>query len=431
MNATLEPTSAVAVTTSELYSRKISLFPNVNAKTTTKELTIADLLEGIRIGRWKNKIEEVREISNVDGEKAYKEARSKLLECVTISGTFSSRSDDSLKCHSGLIAIDLDDLGDNLAATKQKLMKDNTVFCCFVSPSGNGLKVLHPTDANDEATHRVAYQHHLERYQALGMKPDTTCRNLSRLCFVSYDPEIWVNPSSPSFLLSASIPAICNLPATNYNLHTTLQTTHPYELTAGVQRLKLLKKLEKEDPIIADLYESHVSRRCTPEAGKRNEILSQLVPYWFRAVSGEVAEKLAIHDLEINRGLYEGTIDEHLRSLKGLWEGCEKKYPSELSEVELSYYELLEHHEQTAFRIMRDLAIFHKGEPFFMSCDQLQHRIGRSCNGHRLRAKMAEFRIIKLIARGQRKEKGLRAKAAFWKWMLPMPVVKPENVPLA
>ena len=431
MNANLEPTSAVAVTTAELLARKISLFPNVLAKTPSTELTIANLIDGIRIGRWKNRIEELRKVFNTDGEKAYKEARRKSLECVTISGTFSSRSDDSLTCHSGLIAIDLDDLGENLTATKQQLMDDRSVFCYFVSPSGNGLKVLHPTDANDEATHRVAYKQILERYQALGMKPDPTCRNLSRLCFVSYDPEMWVNPSSPSFLLSAPEPAICNLPATNYNLHTTLQTTPPYELKAGVQRLKLLKQLEKDDRITADLYENHVSRRSTPEAGKRNEALSQLVPYWFRAVSGEVAEKLAAFDLEMNRGLYEGTIDEHLRSLKGLWEGCEKRYPSELSEVELSYYELLEHDEQTAFRIMRDLAIFHKGEPFFMSCDQLQNRIGRNCNGHRLRAKMAKYHIIKLIAPGQRKEKGLRAKAAFWKWMLPMPVVQPENVILA
>lgn len=430
MNATLEPTSAVAVTTAELLDRKISLFLNVNAKTPSTELTIANLIDGIRIGRWKNRIEELRKVFNTDGEKAYKEARRKSLGCVTISGTFSSRSDDSLKCHSGLIAIDLDDLGENLAATKQKLMDDNTVFCCFVSPSGNGLKVLLPIDANDEATHRVAYRQILERYQALGMKPDPTCRNLSRLCFVSFDPEIWISSSS-SFLLSVSIPVICNLPATSYNLHTTLQTTHAHELTAGVQRLKLLKQLEKDDRITADLYENHVSRRSTPEAGKRNEALSQLVPYWFRAVSGEVAKKLATIDLEINRGLYEGTIDEHLRSLEGLWAGCDKKYPSELSEVELRFYELLEHDEQTAFRIMRDLAIFHKGEPFFMSCDQLQNRIGRSCNGHRLRANMAKYRVIKLITPGQRKEKGLRAKAAFWKWILPMPLVQPENTPLA
>ena len=431
MNATLEPTSVVAVTTSELYFRKISLFANVDVKKTTTELTVADFINGIKTGAWENKIEKLRGIFKTSGKKAYKDARSELLECVTISGTFSRCSDEGLTCHSGLIAIDLDDLGENLTATKQQLMDDRSVFCYFVSPSGNGLKVLHPTDANDEATHRVAYQQILERYQALGMKPDPTCRNLSRLCFVSYDPEMWVNPSSPSFLLSAPEPAICNLPATNYNLHTTLQTTPPYELKAGVQRLKLLKQLEKDDPITAALYESHVSRRCTPEAGKRNEILSQLVPYWFRAVSGEVAEKLAAFDLEMNRGLYEGTIDEHLRSLKGLWEGCEKKYPSELSEVELSFYELLEHPEPTAFRIMRDLAKLQKGEPFFMSCDQLQNRIGRGCNGHRLRAKMAEYRIIKPIVPGLRRVRGVRGKAATWKWILPMPLVQPENAPLA
>jgi len=430
MNATIGSTPAVAVTTSELLARKISLFSNVNAKTPSTELTIAKLINGIKTGTCKNEVEKLRGIFKSFGKQSYKEARSKSLGCVTISGTFNRRSDDSLKCHSGLIAIDLDDLGENLAATKQKLMHDNTVFCCFVSPSGNGLKVLLPIDAKDQATHRAAYQQILERYQALGMKPDTTCRNPSRLCFVSFDPEIWISPF-PSFLLSAPVPAICNLPATNYNLHTTPQTTHAYELTAGVQRLKLLKQLEKDDPIIADLYAKHVSRWFTPEAGKRNEALSQLVPYWFRAVSSKVAEKLAIHDLEINRGLYEGTNDEHLRSLKGLWEGCEKRYPSELSEVELRFYELLEHHEPTAFRIMRDLAKLQKGEPFFMSCDQLQNRIGPSCNGHRLRAKMAEYRIIKPIAPGLRRERGVRGKAATWKWMLPMPVVQPEKAILA
>ncbi|MSU73017.1 MAG: hypothetical protein EXS43_11865 [Opitutus sp.] len=148
-------------------------------------------------------------------------------------------------------------------------------------------------------------------------------------------------------------------------------------------------------------------------------------------MSGEVAEKLATIDLEINRGIYDGTIDEHLKSLQGLWDGCEKKYPSELSEVELRFYELLNPHEQTAFRIMRDFAKFHKEKQFFMSCDQLQYRIGRSCNGHRLRAKLAKYHIIQLIAAGQRRESGVRSKAAYWKWLLPMPSVQPENATLA
>ena len=435
MNATLETTATVAAPNAELLARKISLFRLVTVKTTSTELTIAELFNRIKTGIWKNEVEELREIYKAAGEKAYKEARSKLLECVTISGTFSRCSDEGLECHSGLIAIDLDDLGDNLAATKQQLMNDSTVFCFFVSPSGNGLKVLHPIDAKDGATHRAAYQQILERYEALGLKPDTTGINPSRLCFVSYDPEIWVNPSPPPLLLSTppptptSTPTTYILPSTSYILHTTLQPTP--DLADPIRRLKLLKQLEKDDPITADLYENHVSGRYTPEVGKRNEALSQLVPYWFRAMSGEVAEKLATIDLEINRGLYDGTIEEHLRSLKGLWDGCNERYPSELSESELSIYQCLNPDEQTAFRIMRDLAKLNKENEFFMSCDQLQSRISQRCNGQRLRKKMSSYCIIKLIKLGQRREKGVRGKAASWKWILPLPIAEPENITVA
>lgn len=421
MNATPE-------TNAELLARKISLFRLVTVKTTSRNLTIAQLIDGIKTGIWKNEVEELREIFKTSGKSAYKDARIKSLECVTISGIFSRCADDSLEHHSGLIAIDLDDLGDNLAATKQQLMNDSTVFCFFVSPSGNGLKVLLPIDAKDGATHRAAYQQILERYKNLGMNPDTTGRNPSRLCFVSYDPEIWVNPSPPPLLLSTPVPTPASTPTT-YNLHTTLQTTP--DLTAPNHRLTLLKQLEKDDPIIADLYENHVSGRYTPEAGKRNEALSQLIPYWFRAMSSEVAEKLATIDLEMNRGLYEGTIDEHLRSLKGLWDGCKERYPSELSEAELSFYPLLNPDEQTAFRIMRDLAKLNKKNEFFMSCDQLQNRISRRCHGQRLRNKMSSYGIIKLITPGQRREKGVWAKAANYKWMLPLSIAEPENITAA
>jgi hypothetical protein len=418
MNATPEPNAG-------LLDRKISLFRLVTVKTTSTVLTIAQLFNGIKTGRWKNEVEELRETLKILGKPAYKEARSKSLECVTISGTFSRCSDEGLECHSGLIAIDLDDLGDKLAATKQQLMNDSTVFCFFVSPSGNGLKVLHPIDAKDGATHRAAYQQILERYEALGLKPDTTGINPSRLCFVSYDPEIWVNSSFPPLLLSTPVPTPTSTPTTCI-LHTTLQTTP--DLTDPIRRLKLLKQLEKDDPITADLYENHVSGRYTPEAGKRNEALSQLVPYWFRAMSGEVAEKLATIDLEINRGLYDGTIEEHLRSLKGLWDGCNERYPSELSELELSIYQRLNPDEQTAFRIMRDLAKLNKKNEFFMSCDQLQSRISQRCNGQRLRKKMSTYCIIKSIKLGQRREKGVRGKAASWKWMLPLPIAEPEKI---
>ena len=72
MNATLETTATVAVPNTELLARKISLFRLVTVKTTSTELTISQLINGIKTGRWKNEVEELREVFNTTGEKPTK-----------------------------------------------------------------------------------------------------------------------------------------------------------------------------------------------------------------------------------------------------------------------------------------------------------------------------------------------------------------------
>jgi BT4734-like, N-terminal domain len=66
----------------------------------------------------------------------------KALPGVLFSGVFPVRKADAIKEPSGLLCADLDTLGDRLKALKEELKLDPYVFAVFVSPSGDGLKVL-------------------------------------------------------------------------------------------------------------------------------------------------------------------------------------------------------------------------------------------------------------------------------------------------
>ena len=98
-----------------------------------------------------------------------------------------------MKYHSGYIVIDLDDLGEDLREVMAKLITDDslTVLLMFVSPSGNGLKVIYGIDLS-QGGHRKwfkAISNYLrETYQ---LEADPSGINVSRTCFLPYDPACY------------------------------------------------------------------------------------------------------------------------------------------------------------------------------------------------------------------------------------------------
>ncbi|MBL0305721.1 MAG: DUF3987 domain-containing protein [Chitinophagaceae bacterium] len=72
-------------------------------------------------------------------------------------------------------------------------------FICFISPSGNGLKVFIEVNTGAEH-HDTAYQQVMEYYQnATGLKADVKCKDITRLCFVSHDPQLYKNIYNEKF----------------------------------------------------------------------------------------------------------------------------------------------------------------------------------------------------------------------------------------
>ncbi|MDP7558907.1 MAG: BT4734/BF3469 family protein [Planctomycetota bacterium] len=180
----------------------ISLVPNAKSNLCTN-VSAAQILADIKNNRWKKEIENIRNtyyesyFNNGDHKDAKRAIAPLKLELAAVmwAGHFSSRNAESLVQHSGLIVMDLDDLPkDALTYAREHLQKDASVWACFLSPSGNGLKVIYKV-LPDQGSHRDAWRSAADRINKLtGLIADASGKDLARLCFVSHDPDLYQNP---------------------------------------------------------------------------------------------------------------------------------------------------------------------------------------------------------------------------------------------
>ena len=76
---------------------------------------------------------------------------------------------------------------------KEQLTNDPHVYSVFNSPSGNGLKVLVkiPADPDNHVNYFNALEKHFDSPNF-----DKACKNISRVCYESFDPLIFINENS-------------------------------------------------------------------------------------------------------------------------------------------------------------------------------------------------------------------------------------------
>jgi len=141
--------------------------------------TTRDLVKRIRLEKRKPERQELK----------------KQLPAICFSGTFNKRTDASLIQHSGFICLDFDgyEKSKDLLHDKENLSKNKDVFSVFISPSGNGLKVIVKIPA--DAENHTNYFNSLEKYFNSPYF-DKTSKNLSRVCYESYDPLLHINENS-------------------------------------------------------------------------------------------------------------------------------------------------------------------------------------------------------------------------------------------
>jgi hypothetical protein len=167
---------------------------------------VSHWLDRIKNGAVKEQITLVR--SKLD--KKEKDIEKGKLSAVTFGGQFTQRSKTGLKEHSGLLILDFDKLDtfDEVVELKTKLSNSPYVFACWVSPSGNGLKSLikiPKVKDNDLYAnfYDAIYDNFIWVNETYGKEIiDKSGKDISRLCFESYDPDIYVNLNSSVWIES-------------------------------------------------------------------------------------------------------------------------------------------------------------------------------------------------------------------------------------
>lgn len=125
-------------------------------------------------------------------DKEQNKIKSTKLPFVTISGIFKERKIGKLEEYSGLICIDIDKLESEEEANslKDKLfqIKIKPVLA-FISPRGKGVKAVYGKIQNIEE-HKIVFNL-LQNYlnYELGIEIDISGKDVSRACFLSYDPK--------------------------------------------------------------------------------------------------------------------------------------------------------------------------------------------------------------------------------------------------
>lgn len=156
------------------------------------------ILGGIKAGRWKAEIENLRTL--LQSERADDYARSKRqLPAATFGGTFSRREMDAITQASGMMILDIDKLQQHqLSQYREAFEKDVFVHSCFISPSDAGLKIIMKYDADSHLQAFLQIEEYFKNTYAI--KLDPSGKDISRLCYVSYDPDLYLNEESMTFV---------------------------------------------------------------------------------------------------------------------------------------------------------------------------------------------------------------------------------------
>jgi hypothetical protein len=185
----------------------VSTYKNFGTK--LKDDNILNVLQDIIDGKYQSQINSIRYAMQSGKEKRADELKSEL-PAFTTSGTFDQqRKTEFLKTYSQIINLDFDHIHidelDNVAA----IINDcKFTLASFVSPRGEGIKVFIKINSNADI-HLLAYNQVANYYKGLtGFDFDPKCKDITRLCFVSYDPNTFVNQDSEIFKVKDEVTKI-------------------------------------------------------------------------------------------------------------------------------------------------------------------------------------------------------------------------------
>jgi hypothetical protein len=167
---------------------------------------ITSILADIKNGKYKNGITYLRKSLAENKTESYDKAKKTLL-AFTPSATFETgRKQEFIKQYNSLIILDIDKLQQE--QLKQVIATTNQcqyTFASFISPSGNGLKILVKVNT-DKDLHKEAFLKVQAYYETLlDLQIDKSGKDVTRLCFFSYDSELYLNEAATVFVIANEV----------------------------------------------------------------------------------------------------------------------------------------------------------------------------------------------------------------------------------
>ena len=176
----------------------VTVFKNFNEVVEHK--TISTILEEIKTGKYKSGIVYLRKSLAENKTEAYNKAK-KSLPAFTPSGKFvGGRKLEFLAEYSNCIILDIDKLSAaDLQNAKLLANQSEFTYASFISPSGNGLKILVKINS-DKANHKEAFLLVQAHYESiLKLEIDKSGKDVTRLCFYSFDENLYLNENATVF----------------------------------------------------------------------------------------------------------------------------------------------------------------------------------------------------------------------------------------
>ena len=169
---------------------------------------LLEILQEIKTDKYQSDVKSIRYALHKGDEKTADEIKSGLIG-FTASGAFgTSRTKANINTYSQIVCLDFDDIPvEELEALVSKINECKHTFASFISPSGEGLKVFIKVNSNAEQ-HTIAYNQIANFYKDLsGYNFDAKCKDITRLCFVSYDADCFINENAIVFEIKEEVKA--------------------------------------------------------------------------------------------------------------------------------------------------------------------------------------------------------------------------------
>lgn len=229
------PDELPELTNSEIFNKEISLFKNAQTTTKPQFLTLDTLLNNIQNGVYADQVNEARHLYSTNQKESYNEFKRTKVAGFTLSAkcnhrkadSTNGRTTDKLIYHTGILQIDIDNIPPEQVQTiRHTLENDKHTLFCFSSIGGNGLKIgININDKYHLESFIEAEKYYKREYN---LEIDRSTKDVYRLCFISYDNNLFRNPHAELFINQ-------EISSPHINLQSTIDIQKPLDFSQSTK----------------------------------------------------------------------------------------------------------------------------------------------------------------------------------------------------